>query len=141
MKQFTAIILSFVLCMPILLKLGVLVWYFSQKDYIATELCENRDRPELGCEGQCVLGKALQQVDCCAVDSTNTDQASSESKPLNTRKAVPEYPDISPYLSVELPYAISYGVEEIFRQSVLGSQHCIDRLFDTSVFKPPEFLS
>jgi len=32
-----------------------------QEDYIASELCENKDRPELHCNGHCQLNKKLQE--------------------------------------------------------------------------------
>jgi hypothetical protein len=43
---------------------GVLVVrYYINKQYIAAELCENRARPMLHCEGKCVLARKLQEAD------------------------------------------------------------------------------
>ncbi|MCF4101421.1 hypothetical protein L1I30_07070 [Gillisia sp. M10.2A] len=36
-----------------------LVDYAFNYEYIATELCENRDRPELSCNGKCYLMRSL----------------------------------------------------------------------------------
>ena len=36
-----------------------IVEYIVAYDYIVAELCENRDRPELGCDGTCYLSKQL----------------------------------------------------------------------------------
>jgi hypothetical protein len=33
--------------------------YFAQKDYIARNLCENRDKPQMHCNGKCCLKKKL----------------------------------------------------------------------------------
>ena len=66
MKRILAFSFAVLLIAPYCLKLGVWVWYFQNKDYIASELCENKDKPELECEGQCVLNKALKKADCCA---------------------------------------------------------------------------
>ncbi len=33
--------------------------YYAQKDYIAKKLCENKNKPELHCEGKCCLKKKL----------------------------------------------------------------------------------
>lgn len=34
--------------------------YWMNKDYIASVLCENKDRPELECNGKCHLKKEIQ---------------------------------------------------------------------------------
>jgi len=36
--------------------------YYANYDYIATELCENKDKPFLECNGKCYLEKQLKQV-------------------------------------------------------------------------------
>ncbi len=40
------------------------VWllYEFNKDYITQELCENKDKPKLKCEGKCHLAKQLTEV-------------------------------------------------------------------------------
>lgn len=43
--------------------LGVFAWYGANKQRIAEELCENRNRPELHCNGQCVLMKKLKALE------------------------------------------------------------------------------
>jgi len=48
--------------------ISVYLSYQLNKEYIATELCENKDRPELACNGQCVLMKKLQQINRQAQD-------------------------------------------------------------------------
>lgn len=36
--------------------------YYANYDYIATVLCENKDRPYLDCNGKCYLQKQIQNV-------------------------------------------------------------------------------
>jgi hypothetical protein len=36
--------------------------YWVNHDFIASELCENKDRPELKCEGKCHLQKEIQDM-------------------------------------------------------------------------------
>lgn len=43
--------------------LGVFAWYGANKQRIVNELCENRNRPELHCDGQCVLMKKLKVLE------------------------------------------------------------------------------
>jgi hypothetical protein len=40
-------------------RMGWMAYYYLNQDYIAKQLCENRDRPELKCNGQCFLMKKL----------------------------------------------------------------------------------
>lgn len=36
--------------------------YYANYDYVATVLCENRDKPALACNGKCYLQKQMQKV-------------------------------------------------------------------------------
>ena len=38
-----------------------LIEYYSNKEYIASVLCENRDKPALACNGKCYLEKRLEK--------------------------------------------------------------------------------
>lgn len=38
---------------------GTIAYYQINKDYIARVLCENRDKPDLHCDGKCYLAKKL----------------------------------------------------------------------------------
>ncbi|GAA4468854.1 hypothetical protein GCM10023093_27280 [Nemorincola caseinilytica] len=44
-------------------KLGIVIWYQVNKDYIAKNLCENRAKPEKKCCGKCYLNKQLKKAD------------------------------------------------------------------------------
>jgi hypothetical protein len=35
--------------------------YWANKEYIASKLCENKDRPEMKCEGKCHLTKKVKE--------------------------------------------------------------------------------
>lgn len=43
-------------------RLFVFAGYEWNKDYIAAELCENREQPQLECNGKCFLSKKLEQA-------------------------------------------------------------------------------
>ena len=45
--------------LPAVSQWGTIAYYHANKDYIARVLCENRDRPQLHCDGQCFLAKKL----------------------------------------------------------------------------------
>jgi hypothetical protein len=62
-KILIAILLLLSLSYQLFVKLGVVVWYEYNKDYIAKNLCENRDKPEKKCCGKCYLRKQLKKAD------------------------------------------------------------------------------
>ncbi|MFN3530040.1 MAG: hypothetical protein ACK417_09000 [Bacteroidia bacterium] len=59
MRKLLAIILILVLLLPLLGKLLVWGHYAANMKYYAEVLCENQTRPELNCDGQCVLAERL----------------------------------------------------------------------------------
>ena len=52
-------------------KLGIVIWYECNKEYVAKTLCENRDRPERKCCGKCYLRKQLKKTDDGTTKSNN----------------------------------------------------------------------
>ena len=57
------IFLSLVLLLPLGLKTGVVLNWAIHQDYIAKNLCVNRDKPELHCNGKCVLMQKMRIAD------------------------------------------------------------------------------
>jgi hypothetical protein len=48
------------LALSLFLKIGVIAWYGINQDYIASELCEQKEIADNECQGNCQLNKALQ---------------------------------------------------------------------------------
>nr|WP_121271171.1 hypothetical protein [Pedobacter schmidteae] len=63
MKNVISLTLIFALGFQCLAKLGWITVYQLNKTYISTQLCENRNKPELHCNGQCFLKKKLAQAE------------------------------------------------------------------------------
>lgn len=59
MRKVVAILLILVLLTPVLGKLGVWLHYQANLRYYAEVLCENQDKPDLNCDGHCVLAQRL----------------------------------------------------------------------------------
>lgn len=60
--------LTALLLIPLLLgvnlsRMMVFAGFAMNRSYIASKLCENRDRPWMHCEGKCYLAKKLKQVE------------------------------------------------------------------------------
>jgi hypothetical protein len=91
------------------------------RSYIAKELCENRNKPELHCNGKCFLKKKLQAA----------EEKEKKQERENKRN---HYQEV-------LPTAFSFAIElkkirykKIYPQTVTPST--IDRSF--SIFQPPK---
>ena len=61
MRSFLAYILLFSIMLPTISPWGTIAYFHLNRVYIAKVLCENRQRPELKCNGQCYLAKKLKQ--------------------------------------------------------------------------------
>lgn len=62
-NRFISIVLFITLVFQCLCSLGVLAWFQANQSYIIAELCENRDKPAMHCNGQCVLMKKLKKLE------------------------------------------------------------------------------
>ncbi len=49
--------------LPNLMKLAICIDFKINQDFIAEELCINKDKPELGCKGKCYLSNQLNEVE------------------------------------------------------------------------------
>jgi hypothetical protein len=73
--------------------------YYLQKDYIAQNLCANRDRPQLACDGKCHLRTMLRELDK-AQDPTPV-------APTVT------YTEVSPHCAEVVSVQLAYQVEAL----------------------------
>lgn len=58
----TALFIMIVLIAPLAMQLSVMTWYQVNRGYISEVLCENREMPEMHCDGKCVLAQKLKQA-------------------------------------------------------------------------------
>lgn len=59
MRNVLIYILLVATLLPSVSSWGVIAHYQLNKEYIARVLCENRDKPQMHCNGQCYLAKQL----------------------------------------------------------------------------------
>lgn len=59
MRQSIAVLLIFSLCYQTFYNLGVTAYWVANRAYIAENLCENRDKPQMKCNGKCYLKKKM----------------------------------------------------------------------------------
>lgn len=99
--------------------------YEWNKDYIAENLCINKDRPELNCNGFCYLKTQLEKVDK-SMDLTNE----IPQKPIQeeTRELVYTFDDLS------FSFINVFGLHE--KTEIVYLNHYSFRLIDTH-YNPP----
>ena len=102
-----------------------LIEYQVNKEYIASVLCENRNKPEMACNGKCYLNKKIEA-------SKNHDSHDH---------SIPQI-DLSKYPVA--PIAISsYKVKKIkiFKKEVFFNLVSLPIKYTSSIFKPPQIIS
>ena len=99
--------------------------YVIHYDYIVEELCENRDKPVLACNGKCYLGKQLTQ---------DVKDSNDEPKPL------PPSVDFDKLLTVR-QNQISFSVfnPDILRNQPFSETRLNEMDHLSQVFRPPIF--
>ncbi|MFT6923922.1 MAG: hypothetical protein ACJA1C_002942 [Crocinitomicaceae bacterium] len=107
------------------------IWYAVNLEYVAEELCENQDEPELKCDGKCYLNKQL-----AATEVEEKDEVPSKEKPSN------------PYQFKEVPFALLCSAPEpvtfdLFNQEkqLFAEVNGTLNSFNPDFFHPPPFLS
>lgn len=63
MKKYLVVFLSILIVFQTLVSVGVVVYYHLNKAFITQQLCENRSKPELKCNGHCYLSKQLKKAE------------------------------------------------------------------------------
>jgi hypothetical protein len=59
MKNVLISLLLIATLLPTISPWGTIAYYHANKEYIARVLCQNRDKPQLHCDGKCYLAKQL----------------------------------------------------------------------------------
>lgn len=63
MKKFVAFFIVICLQIPLFSQWGSIAYFQLNRDYIAKNLCVNKDKPKLNCNGQCYLAKQLKATE------------------------------------------------------------------------------
>ncbi|MBK1439887.1 hypothetical protein JHJ32_07825 [Parapedobacter sp. ISTM3] len=118
MKKTVSILLLFSLVCQCLGCLGVFAWYGANRQYIAQALCENRDRPERHCLGQCVLMKKLKKLEDKEKKGPGDRHANPKVEsvvfllPESTALHAPTAPRAIPAVSAEGAYLYLYSKDD-----------------------------
>ncbi|NIJ45563.1 hypothetical protein FHR24_002031 [Wenyingzhuangia heitensis] len=96
--------------------------YITCYDYIVNELCVNKDKPELQCNGKCYLMKELSKT-----------SESEKNKGDTTKKTVYEFPVLfcQTIENTRLPFPISGVILNVVYKNLYSY------LISSSLFRPP----
>ena len=102
------------------------IYYQLNKEYVASHLCVNKDKPEMHCNGKCFVGKEIIKLN----EQQHTEKKDQESQQQH---------EIFPHVMIYTTTLCFYN------ESVLLTQlTCFHPVLSAHVFTaelPPEFLS
>jgi len=102
-----------------------IVIYYINYDYIVTELCENRDKPEMGCNGKCYLEALKKRI-----------EPVQNNKPVST---VPFNMNDYPITTLDFyTYNSPLPVDRNKRKAPNYSKHFVISEYSYSIFHPPK---
>lgn len=121
MRRFLSVILSLALLLQTFYTASIVTFYYTNKGYVATALCENKDKPQLHCEGKCFLKKELKNAE----DESNKSKKGGEQQEIVLAL---------PVLPVSLPAAFQPKVEKPVKTFVESQYR---HLYLSETFHPP----
>lgn len=123
MKIALVYILLIATMLPTVSPWGIIAHYQLNKEYIARVLCENRDKPQLHCDGHCYLAKRL--------------KAQEDKQDKETTERVQNTPVMQLFCQTTLPFLFNPVWQ--LRQSVGFSTYCFPSYLTPlmGLFRPP----
>jgi hypothetical protein len=120
-KKGIAFILLLIFTLQTFYASGFTVWFYANRNAIASKHCINKNRPELKCDGKCFLSMKMKEA----------GQHQDENAPLQVKQLLESSPYtlLNSYLSLETP------VNRIEHQSVYTIRY--NYLHSASLFRPP----
>ena len=104
-----------------------IIVYYIDYDYIVAELCENKAKPVLQCNGKCHLAKELKKAN----DGIDTEKTVP---PLNMK----EYP-VTPFFTQTI--LLQKGSFKIYNKVIYSQANSFIDTYATSIFQPPKFIA
>jgi hypothetical protein len=125
LKHFGILLAVFVLFAKSLVVPALFLNYELRKDYIIQNFCENKNRPELKCDGQCYLAKQIKAAQ-------DEDERKATDSFLSKLYQV-EHIENDSNMSLSYDYDLYF-----FPQSMIETaQHLFAQNFNSAIFHPP----
>ncbi|MBK9284385.1 MAG: hypothetical protein IPM51_08695 [Sphingobacteriaceae bacterium] len=103
-------------------QVSILIKFYLNQEYIANNLCENREKPELGCEGKCCLAEELEE------DVTSKEEQKAPNLKEEGIQLLNHESNYIVFKNISLP-CLEY-LDMASSKTLIG--------FSTSIFLPPE---
>lgn len=126
--RFIALLLLALVSIKTLMVPFVYLDFELRKDYIVQNLCENRFKPQLHCNGQCYLAKTLAKI------AEEKAHNAAEKQGQNIKKVLEEVFEEVPCSPHSLPLAFTYSPPSFFYQPAALAD------FEASLLRPPSFV-
>ena len=124
-KKVAAIVICLCLLMQCMAHYVVTGFYELNKDYIAKNLCENKDKPQMKCCGKCYLRKQLKKVD------------DNESPSKNAPSKVEKNEVAAFVLPALIPFSLGHSEFETRVERTPVFQHLRHSVVPFPIFHPP----
>lgn len=120
--------------LALLRPLAPFVYYAANKTYIAEELCENKDKPQLQCDGKCYLRAQLAKEYNITLEEEAPlpNNSQKESKNWNQNLMFEQLSDITGTNLLAQYYHLIPSASDPLIKDELGSDLC-----DLAIFIPP----
>lgn len=99
--------------------------YIANYNFIVKELCVNRDKPEMNCNGKCYLAKQLAK-----------ESAEGENNPINNKTSKTEIPQIIIFETISEFHFYSLQSETSLN-GIAYRPNLITSLFNSKILHPP----
>ncbi|MGF7215301.1 hypothetical protein GGR92_001441 [Spirosoma lacussanchae] len=126
MKNALIYLLLVATLLPSVSQWGVIAYYHANKDYIARVLCENRDKPQLHCDGKCFLAKRL--------------KASQERQDKETTERVQNLPTLQLFWNDVISFRFAPVLTDIQADSRFGYTLGTYMISLAPLFHPPRLV-
>lgn len=102
--------------------------YMANYDYIVNTLCENKDKPELKCNGKCHLSKELAK-----------EAGEDGDHPLNSKTSKTEIPQILISENIQ-EYLFALKIEIVSNKNIDYRPNLIPSLYSSKILHPPKLV-
>ncbi len=124
-KNYLALLLLTLISVKTILVPVVYLDFELRKDYIIQNLCENRFKPQLNCNGACYLAKKLHKI----AEDNATKETKEQSQSM--KKIMEEVFETTPLFSCD------WKMIESTPKSIYSFQLAHTQSIPSSVFRPP----
>ncbi|PKV49258.1 hypothetical protein ATE84_1279 [Aquimarina sp. MAR_2010_214] len=124
MKSTVILFVAFLMLIKPLWPIGE---YIMNYDYIVKNLCENKDRPRLKCNGKCYLVKQLAKQS----EETNTNPFKKEQSKNKTQEIV--------FFQLLFQFDLKKEPENTLENNYKTTSEIISKLLITDLSPPPKF--